>query len=201
MTKRMAEKQRLLVGLIIAMTLVVCVGYVYVLRPLARSVSTLNQQVREAAKQVQQLEQLVAQAPDLRQETIRLQADVEGLRRKLPSEDELPLVIERLSELASQTGVKILSIFPQRSVQPAASRATSTASTLYKAVAIEIDALSGFHQFGMFLSRAESGEQPMEVTQLRMGRSDRELRRHTIKLVLLTYVTVAHDKTIPAPKT
>ncbi len=187
--KRLSEKRRLLVGLVMLMSLAVYVYYLYLLQPLAGAVVRLSQQVREASKQVQQMEQLMAQATNIQQEYAGLQTSVAQLRDQLPSEDALPTVIEWISELASQTGVKILSIFPQRSAQPLEPN-TQVSLGLYKAVAIEIDALSGFHQLGMFLSRVESGDQSIEVKQLRISQSERELRRHNVKLILLTYVTL-----------
>ncbi len=187
--KRLSEKRRLLVGLVALASLVLYAYVLYLLQPLARGVIHLNQQVREVSRQVQQMEQSVAQATSVQQEYSSLETRVAQLREQLPSENELPTVIEWISELASQTGVKILSIFPQRFAQPLEPD-TQVSPRLYKAVALEIDALSGFHQLGMFLSRVESGGQSVEVKQLRVSHSERELRRHNVELILLTYVTV-----------
>lgn len=190
--KRTTEKQRLLAALIVFTALAVYVSYLYLLQPLGSEAAHLSQQVHDVAAQVRQLEQLIDQGHAIRREYGQLQAEVEQLRDRLPSEDELPSVIERLSGLASQTGVRILSISPQRSDQHASAREASapSATAPYKAIAIEIDALSGFHQFGMFLSQVESGDQPVEVKQLRIAQSARELRRHDIRLLLLAYVAV-----------
>jgi Tfp pilus assembly protein PilO len=197
--KPTTEKRRLLIGLIFVVALLLYASYVYCLQPLGRAVGTLSRQVHEVTAQVRQLEQLVAQAPALQQEHAQLPAAVEQLREGLPSEDELPLVIERVSGLANQTGVRILSIFPQRSESHENSPSASAplASTPYHAVAIEIEALSGFHQLGMFLNHVESSDQPMEVKQLRISPSERELRRHAVTLTLLTYVTIPYDATAP----
>lgn len=187
--KRLSEKRRLLVGMGALAALALYAYVLYLLQPLARAVIHLSQQVREVSRQVQQIEQVVAQATNVQQEYSSLETRVAQLRDQLPSENELPTVIEWISELASQTGVKILSIFPQRAAQPLEPDAQLSPG-LYKAVAIEIDALSGFHQLGMFLSRVESGDQSVEVKQLRVSHSERELRRHNVKLILLTYVTI-----------
>lgn len=195
--KRALEKQRILFGLIAVVVLALYVSYLYCLQPLGRAVARLTQQVREATVQVRQLEQLVAQAPVLRQEHTQLHAAVARLRDQLPSEDELPSVIERLSGLANQAGVRILSIFPQRA-DTYPNTPNAAAPLPFYAVTIEIEALSGFHQLGMFLSQVESGDQPIEVTQLRISHSERELRRHAVQLVLRTYVTIASHVTIPS---
>lgn len=194
--KRPTEPRRILMGLILVVALALYGSYLYCLQPFGRAVGMLSRQVREVSAQVQQLEQLVAQAPALQQEHAQLQAAVEQLRARLPSEDELASVIERLSGLANQTGVRILSIFPQRAEAPPNTQSPS-APLPYRAVAIEVEALSGFHQLGMFLSQVESGDQPIEVKRLHISHSAQELRRHAVKLILLTYVAIAGHATTP----
>ncbi|MBI4354348.1 MAG: type 4a pilus biogenesis protein PilO [Candidatus Omnitrophica bacterium] len=192
--KRTTEQQRLLIGVVAFTALALYVYVLYVLRPLMGSVVRLSREVHEVSRQVQQMEQVVAQATNVQHDYTELQDRVAQLRGRLPSEDQLPAVLEWLSAVASETGVRILSIFPQRSSQPF-KPAMPASPELYKSVAIEIDALSGFHQLGMFLSRVESGDRAVEVKQLQISQSERELRRHKVKLILLTYVTLADAHT------
>lgn len=189
---RTAKKQHLLMGLVILTSLALYVYCLYVLQPIARRVIQLSRQVREVNGQVHALEQLVTQSTNLQKEYASLQSRVAQLRGQLPSEENLPEVIEWVSELASQTGVKILSIFPQRA-SPSVKVDAQASSELYRPVIIELDALAGFHQLGMFLGRVESGDRSLEVDQLMISQSERELRRHNVKLILQTYVTTTDD--------
>ena len=78
---------------------------------------------------------------------------------------------------------------------------------LYKEIPIQIDALAGFHQMGMFLSRVESGAQPMQVRMLRISDNPSEPRRHVVKLQLVAYfasllpVDNSSSPSAPATKT
>ena len=127
----------------------------------------------------------------------------------MPSERELASVIQFISDLASQTSVKIQSVFPQRSSDEAAIPGrpvtTPSAEPLYQEIPIQIDAVAGFHQFASFLSRAEHGPHVLRVRSLRISGNPREPRRHTMKLVMVTYVTpgaasatpVSEPRTVP----
>jgi Tfp pilus assembly protein PilO len=121
------------------------------------------------------------------------------MQQLLPSEEELPAVIESLSDLAGQSQVKIQTIFPQRTDADGAGRkdkekergggAGLKQPDIYKEVIIQIDALAGFHQLGTFLSRIEQAEKPMRVASLRITQDPKEMKRQRVKLLLQSYFT------------
>src|SRR3989338_2900230 len=100
------------------------------------------------------------------------------------------------SGLASQTQVKIQTIFPQRPLnQPddrllAAQGKTATELMVYKEIPIQIDAQANYHQLGTFLSLVEASKKPMQVTTLRVSSNPKEPRWHNVSLSLLTYFAV-----------
>ena len=191
MTSAQAASRWVLVGLAILATLILWVYYAYVVQPMAQGIGRLREELRRARIQASATEQAVARAPQLKREQEELTGEVAQRRNALPTERELASVIQFLSDLSSQTSVKIQSIFPQRPADEAASnRLTGTpAEPLYQDVPIQIDAVAGFHQFGSFLSRAEHGPHVLRVRSLRISGNPREPRRHIIKLVMATYLT------------
>ncbi|GEM_PF-1418123 len=168
-------------------------GYVaYLVSPLMRSVSSLGGQIRTAELQLRTVQQTIAQEPSLRRDRDALSQKLQHLKTSLPSEQGMPTVIQFLSDLASQTQVKIRTIFPQRTVESlgllaAGKEPTQKPNELYKEVAIQVDAVSGYHQLGNFLSRVESGEQPMELKSLRISADPKDPRRHSMKIVISAY--------------
>ncbi|MBI2885282.1 MAG: type 4a pilus biogenesis protein PilO [Candidatus Omnitrophica bacterium] len=202
----MAEKpsRRVVAGLAILAALIAWVYYAYVVQPMAQGITRLREELRRARIQASAIEQAIAHVPELQQEQAALADDVARLRGALPSERELASVIQFISDLASQTNVKIQSVFPQRSSdEEAASGRPSPASSvglLYQEIPIQIDAVAGFHQFGSFLSRAEHGPHVLRVRSLRISGNPREPRRQTIKLVMMTYVTPGAPVGAAAPE-
>ena len=199
--KSSAHPQRLLAGIIL-FTGVGLYGYVTLaVQPLLRALNDLSGRVRAASVQLQQVQQLVAQEGTVRQEYARLTSNVTKLRTGLPNDTEMPSVIQLLSDLADQSGVKIVSIFPQRTldrpelspkpVKDAKSGKSAPAPPvqppLYKEIPIEIEAVTGFHQLGMFLSRVESASQPMRLKKLHIDADQKEIKRQSVNAVLIAY--------------
>jgi Tfp pilus assembly protein PilO len=155
-----------------------------------RQAGALGRQVRSARTQVQQLEQAVAREAMLREQYQQVSQAVVGIQEALPAEEQLPLVIERLSHLARQTQVRIHTIFPQRPTNGHRARerekAPSGPST-YQDFRIEIDAAAGYHQLGVFLSQIESETQPIRLASLRILTDPKDPRRHRVHLVIRCY--------------
>lgn len=198
--KTSASSQHLLVGILVFIALGLYVYVTSVFRPLMRSITDLGGGVHAASVQLQQVQQLVVQEGALRQEYARLTSNVTKLRTGLPMETELPSIIQLLSDLADQSGVKIVSIFPQRALdasgttqRPGKTGAGPIQPQLYKEIPIEIEALTGFHELGMFLSRVESAPQPMRVKQLKIDANQKEFKRQSVNVVLIAYFALTKD--------
>jgi Tfp pilus assembly protein PilO len=200
---KLALSSRELRTVLIGGALGLVVLYVYVamiLTPLWRTTGSLGERVRSAKAELAALQQAVANEPALRQQHHRLQEAVVALNRTLPSETELPAVIEFLSGLASQTQVKIQTIFPQRSLDPLgktgpAGQAAAEA-TVYEEIPIQIDAQASYHQLGTFLALVESSDKPMQVSSLRISSNPKEPRWHNVSLSILAYFAVRDGGTV-----
>lgn len=174
----------------------IVVLYVYVtmiLTPLWRGVSSLGEQVRSSNVQLAALQHAAANEPTLREQYRRFQDAVVALNRVLPSEAELPAVIEFLSGLASQTQVKIQTIFPQRPLDSLGGLGEGKAAAetaVYQEIPIQIDAQASYHQLGTFLALVESSDKPMQISTLRISGNPKEPRWHHITLAILAYFAV-----------
>jgi Tfp pilus assembly protein PilO len=166
-----------------------------ILQPLWREAASLGQRGRSSREQLAAVRQSTEKEATLREQHRRLQETVLALRGDLPSEEELPVVIEFLSGLASQTQVKIQTIFPQRPLDPMAGLGGGDAKTpaelmVYKEIPIQIDAQANFHQLGTFLALVEASDKPMQVSTLRISGNPKEPRWHNVNLSILSYFAV-----------
>lgn len=186
----LTASQRLAAGLALVGALGGYAYFAYALTPLVRQLSSLAQEIDTTRRQLQFVEQMIVQGPHLKREQGQLQEDVTRLRQTLPPVEAMPSVIERLSDLARQTDVKIQSIQPERTDAAAEAGAPgqpATAPERYRGVPIQIDALAGFFQLQNFVARLESNDQPMRVQSLRISEHPKELRRHNINVVIIGY--------------
>jgi Tfp pilus assembly protein PilO len=186
------EQQIRVGGIALLAVLVLWAYYAYLLTPMFRRALQLGRDIQTKRTALQHLEQALAQEPRERQAHQQLTEEIHTFSTSLPSEERLPSVIELLSDVANQTGVKIKVIFPQRSADEEGSKkAVAKTPELSKEIPIQIDALAGFHQLGSFLSRVEADPQPIQLRSLRINGNATEPRRHTVKIVLVAYFTVA----------
>ena len=207
MTRMSKREQRLLVfvgGLAILITWVYAV---YIVKPLKREADDLGRQIHAAREQLRLLEIAVSSEAAVEEKSRRLEASVQSLRGSLTPEAELPSVIGLLTELASQTQVKVQAIFPQRPAEQMEPRApdagqgsmsTSLPAVYYKEIPIQLDALAGYHQLGTFLNLVETADKPMRLLSLRISPNPKEPRWHRVKLLVQSYVAVPEPSPVGA---
>ena len=187
------EQQTLALAALIGIV-VLYVYAAYIVGPLWGKLGKLGQDIKAARAQVQGLEQVAANETAIRQQHTELNETVASLRNVLPGEEALPQVIEFLSDLASQTQVKIQTIFPQRSLEEAvdAKKPAQGPSEplVYKRIPIQLDASAGYHQLGAFLNLIERAGRGVQITSLRISLNNREPKRHDIRMVFLGHFAI-----------
>lgn len=198
------REQKALGAMVAVGSVTVYVYFAFLVGPLWQKAVDLGQRVRTSREELQTLRAATANEGAIREQYQALQTTVGSLRSFLPPEKDLPAVIEVLSNLAQRTNVKIQTIFPQRSLadQQAVTTAKNNPAAIpepvvYRQVPIQIDAQSGFHQLGLFLSMVEAEATPMELRSLRVASDPREPKRHTVKMVIDAYF--AADSAIGQP--
>lgn len=167
--------------------LAVCVYFSMLVVPSFQRIGKLGQEVSEAKEQLTMLERVLANEERIREQHERLGQTVASLRDILPAEEELPIIIEKLSELARVANVKILTIFPKLDISKsfnAQHGEKDNETRVYRAIPIQMDAVAGYHSIGQFMSLVESLSIPIEVTVLRISHSPQLFREHAMRLVL-----------------
>ena len=196
-----AHEQRTL-AVVVGLFLVIAWVYVaLIIGPLLREARRGGEQVRAAREQLKVLELSTMNEAALREQHRQVQETVASLRSLLPAEEDVPRVIELLSDLAGRSQVKIQTIFPQRPQEAPGSPTTPPAQAgsvpvVYKDVLIQVDALAGYHQLGTLLSLVETGDTPMQVSSLEIAPEPRESKRFRIKLVIQAYFATSNTVAI-----
>lgn len=181
------------VGLLAALGM--AVAWIYgglILRPLCRRAIALRSEVRQQRDQLAQLEDATAQEAKLERTYQQLRQRVERMRQRLPRETELSRIIETLSELALQAGLRIQSIAPQRAVDLSDAaflgQRPAEAPAVYQKIPIQIEALAGYHQLGAYLSLTETLEAPIQLVSLRIAGHPKYPNRHSVRMILHAFV-------------
>ncbi|MDD5428100.1 MAG: type 4a pilus biogenesis protein PilO [Candidatus Omnitrophica bacterium] len=100
----------------------------------------------------------------------------------LPAEQEIPKLLEGLSEMAKKANVKIVAITPiQTKQEPQANQA-------YQEMPILINARSGYHELGRFLNSLENTDRFMKVVDISIKENKATPKKHDVEILVLTYM-------------
>jgi len=110
------------------------------------------------------------------------------LRVKEPiREEELPVLLQRISELANEKNIRIMQIQPLSLPQAKETQGQSQLPGL-KPILVDIDLLCGYHSLGGFLSDMGDLSVPLSVERLNIQPSSVNPMQQNTQLVLRTYV-------------
>lgn len=195
MAKKLAANAReqqviLLVGCL--GVLILYLYAVFIIGPIRRESRELARDSQNAQEKLRGLETVVANEATVRQQYEQADQAVRGLRSHLPAESELSQLIQLLTDWADRSQVKIQTISPQRpeAVQETGvDQPASDKPVVYEDIFIQIDALAGYHQLGVFLNLIEGSDKPLHLSTLKISGNAREPKRSNIKLLLGTYLS------------
>jgi type IV pilus assembly protein PilO len=116
---------------------------------------------------------------------------VEWYEKKLPAEQEIPNLLENLSDMAKGANIKITSIMP---VLATAQNNTQAQGRIYREIPIRITAKSGYHELGRFLSNLENSDRFMKVTNIVIRSNKAMPKQHDVELTVSTYILLPENK-------
>ncbi len=195
MKVRLSRREQRTIAVLVVLAIPILWLYGIFLLGMGRELVGIELRLREAKDQLRGLQAVTNNEASLKEQERQVTQSVLSLRGLLPGEEDLPAAIERLSDLANQTQVKIQTIYPQRPVtaDQTAKGKVKAGPVVYKEIPIQIDAVAGYHQLGAFLSLVESGKRPMRVGNLRISGNPRDPKRHVVKLLIRSYFATRDD--------
>ena len=175
------NRQGILIGTSVFLFLFVFMKFL--LGPAFGDLRSKHADVRKAKKSLANIKTAREKLPQLEAEIVRLRQKAEELESRLPSKTELPELLERLSEVAERSRMKIIEIHPFETVQ-----AEGIPSATYEELLIAITAKSGYHELGSFISQLESSKRMFVVREIMIQFDPGDQKKHHIKLVVVTFV-------------
>ncbi|MBL7070660.1 MAG: type 4a pilus biogenesis protein PilO [Candidatus Omnitrophica bacterium] len=175
---------------IMAIALIICLlalagYYLFFISPIVAKFLSAFREVSRTESRIAKAELSIDRMPVIKKEVGELKAKADFYLNKLPKEEEFPEVLERLSEMAMDTGVKITEIIP---VKEELDEADMNSSDIYSQQRILIKALCGYHQLGTFIAALESGKRFMEVSDIEIAANPLNPKRHNVQLVVKTFI-------------
>lgn len=153
-------------------------GWFLLLAPAQLEIGVLDGKQKQLATELTQAKAQVAELTRFRREVVELQAKLDVLKAKLPTEKETPVLYRTLSEAAQGAGLGV-SLF-----QP---RAPLTKEYVAE-IPITITAEGGYHQLGQFFEKVAGLERVVKVGDLKLTGLTRSKNAMRAELTLATYM-------------
>ena len=119
----------------------------------------------------------------LKKQVAQYQDKIQRYEGMLPAEQEIPKLLEDLSQMAKESNVKIVGLTPLQSKQ-----GSQGPDEIYQEIPIRISARSGYHELGKFLSNLENSDRFMKVADIKIKENKATPKKHDVELLVLTYV-------------
>ena len=181
------KKQTLLLAALVFLFILTAYFYVF-LRPSVGRLMVLIRETSNLSMELKSARTDIDNRPQMEKSKTILQSKIDYYEKKLPSQKEIPKLLEHLSEIANQAGVKIVGIKP---VDVAGEKRIE--EDIYQETPINIDAKCGYHQLGRFIQELESADRFMKIDDIRIKADPSDMTRHNVKLIVITY-TLTREK-------
>ena len=171
--------------MLIAASVGAVILYLYVnflLLPQIRGAVKAYNNAKKIYAEVKASERAVSEVDGLKRQVSQYQNKIESYEKMLPVEQEIPKLLEDLSNMAKESSVKIVGITPLQAKEP------QTSEQIYQEIPILINARSGYHELGKFLSDLEGAGRFMKVVDINIKENKATAKRHDVELLVLTYV-------------
>lgn len=176
-----AQQKQLLIGILALLAVVV--GYLFWIAPRQRVLTEATAQVRQLELQLDQTRQGLSQLLSVEQEIQRLSARFQMASTPKPPEQQLPELLEEITQTARRAQVRVVEQKPTADI---ASLAPGTSGYLELTVMTVVT--GGYHQIGTFLDLLEQSSTLLRVREMGMAQDSNDLFRHRAFILFDAYL-------------
>ncbi|OGX26849.1 MAG: hypothetical protein A2787_06625 [Omnitrophica WOR_2 bacterium RIFCSPHIGHO2_01_FULL_48_9] len=144
------------------------------LRSLSPEITILSQDLKKAKDDIEKLHVYQSQVNQLQQK-------ISLLGERIKSKEEVPVILERISNLANQYHIRVDQITPMLDTQELLMKGKEGN---YFSLPIMIEARSNYHDFGRFLNDIESDSISLTVEKFSILANAQDTLKHEIKLTV-----------------
>jgi Tfp pilus assembly protein PilO len=171
----------ILAGLLAVLGVVIYLSFI--LKPQVFRVMEAVSGAGSISADLREAEKNIADIPVFKKSMEANEEKVGRYEKMLPAEQEIPSILENLSSIAKSSNIKIVGIIPvdvkdDKSKNP----------QVYQEIPILINAKSGYHELGKFLSSIENSDRFMKVADIQIRANAQSPKKHDVEILVLTYI-------------
>lgn len=161
--------------------LVLVLNYFLLLKPLLGSLNKVNSQIAELRHNIQDARTDMARIGQNRDQLEKIRNQVNEVKVKIRSAQEVPLILEDISRIASEFGVKIDQLMPLKEQKVLLAKQKDVE---YYALPIMVQARSPYHDIGRWLAQLENDRVFYGIGNLSIMTNPKDTMRHQVQITL-----------------
>jgi type IV pilus assembly protein PilO len=178
------KHQKLIIYGIITLLLVIA-NYNLFLRPTLASLSQTGPKLNQAKRQLAADQAMVSNIPMYKAQIERMREAMFSHQKQFSTKQEIADLLKNLSEVARDSGVKIVSIKPHPLID---TPSLNIGQSAYQKFPISIKAVCAYHQLGLFLNKLENDNTFMRVSDIKIVSDQKEPAQHLVYILVNTYI-------------
>lgn len=111
-----------------------------------------------------------------------LKLDIEYYEKMLPTEREIPRLLQYISQIARETNIKLIEL------EQLAEKKPEEEQSLYVAVPIALTIGGDYHDLGLFMNKIETADRFMKIETFNISSDDETPLSHEARLLIHTYM-------------
>jgi type IV pilus assembly protein PilO len=159
--------------------LVLAIDYLLILNPMVGVFMKITPKIGIERSVLAGLKDDKRNSAKIETEWTQFEAKLTEIDKRFVAPDSMPALLENLSQIASDSGIRITSLKPTESVK--------AETPGFARVPIRVNATGGGHELGQFLAKLENGGTFFKITNLRVTVDDNQPKRHLIEIDVEAY--------------
>lgn len=174
----------------------------FVTVPSLRKLGELSAETGKLRENIRKSQSLIANKAQMDIRLAALQQKVRDYKAALPPYSDMPDILQDISDIASESKVKITKIEPLKAEQQQGAAAPANGSgkpqekaisgkteLLYTEMPIKIEARGGYHALGKFINDIENAKNIMAIGDLEISANSDDMYNHGVRLLIVAYIS------------
>jgi type IV pilus assembly protein PilO len=175
--------------------LVFLLNYLIFLGPLMGSLKKMSASTSELKQNLQNVKNDIARIDQNRAQLEKIRSQINEVKIKIRTKQEVPLILEDISRIANQNGVKIDQLMPLKDQQEVLAK---NENVRYYSLPILIQARSGYHDLGSFLAQMEADKIFYSLSSFSVTSNPKETARQVVQLTVRSVISEKYDPKMEA---
>lgn len=172
----------LLAGVIV---FVLLFDYIFLMRFQLRALGSLGPQISRYQRDIQQAKHHLERVALYEAQAVELRNDFHKIRSSILTQEEVPMILESISRMASKSGVQINQIMPLRESQQ---KVLEAKEAFYSTLPIFIQGQADYHAVGRFINKIETNDVFLMVQSFDISHDNLNTKRHSLRAVILVFL-------------